>query len=429
MKRKLTLLTVCIALICFAAIGYGKDTKPDPFAAIWEEINNIKTQITNLWSETGNLQTQIDNIELIPGPQGPAGPQGPQGPPGLPSWDEARIQAIETNIANLTAKVDLLTTKIQNIKCLPDSTDSCITELPGICSEGMRTCNQDLTWGDCLSNKEPTTEVCNGLDDDCNGLTDETCECAPGSTESCITGLPGTCSEGVKTCGQDYFWGECIARYKLDIEICPNGIDDNCNGAIDECDYYKQIVRDFFDNYSYERSIIGQSSWISHVNGENFIVQSAINHDAGALANHFSGDSIITRRGVPRSDGLQRFYVRTENRDSWGPDSFVQVRFSKGPWGEGSPNLSFAAIIFEQNGNIGYSVGGGVREYFATYSDNTWVYIDLEWRNKLAHYRINDGSWTDWDPFWNSEYFTDFDNVGVEFYLTGSGGVYIDTFN
>src|SRR5262245_22262775 len=58
----------------------------------------------------------------------------------------------------------------------------------------------------------------NGLDDDCNGMVDDTCSCTPGAVQRCFSGPPGkrnigACTDGTQTCdgaGEFGIWGPCV---------------------------------------------------------------------------------------------------------------------------------------------------------------------------------------------------------------------------
>jgi hypothetical protein len=197
----------------------------------------------------------------------------------------------------------------------------------------------------------------------------------------------------------------------------------------DESNPFIGIVQDNFNSYT-NGSIVGQGNWQNYKNGENFSVQEAIVYE-GARALHASAlaDSVITKTGTPRSDGKQMIYVRTENRSSWGiyPDGNVGVRIAKGSIGTSS---IFASVSFKEDGNVAYyDPVADVYQNFATYNDNEWTLLEIEWRSsdKRARYRVNNGTWTDWLIFKNNTSFTDFDNVGFNFILpSGSGGVYFD---
>ncbi len=96
----------------------------------------------------------------------------------------------------------------------------------------------------------PVPEVCgNGLDDDLNGFIDEGCSCSIGQTQPCFGGQPSEatkaeCHLGMQTCtGTAEFpgWGDCdgwgCGPTPPPAEICENGVDDDCDGQIDEgCD-------------------------------------------------------------------------------------------------------------------------------------------------------------------------------------------------
>jgi hypothetical protein len=75
----------------------------------------------------------------------------------------------------------------------------------------------------------------NCVGDQCT--TDGTCN--PGATRSCYDGVSatqdvGTCHGGTQTCGQDGTWGSCQGEQTPVAENCTDGLDNNCNGAIDE---------------------------------------------------------------------------------------------------------------------------------------------------------------------------------------------------
>ena len=99
----------------------------------------------------------------------------------------------------------------------------------GECEEGIQAC-EDGVWSDCRGSNEASDELCDELDNDCDDETDEDFPLG----EVCTAGVGACESDGVMVCTGNQLGVECSAEPgSPQIEIC-NGIDDNCNGSVDE---------------------------------------------------------------------------------------------------------------------------------------------------------------------------------------------------
>jgi len=102
------------------------------------------------------------------------------------------------------------------------------------CGTGSEMCVMG-DWTGCDA-QEPVTEVCDGADNDCDGATDPGCDCAVGDERACgETSDVGACNPGVQTCAADGTWGGCDGSVGPTNEMC-NGVDDDCDGDVDEWD-------------------------------------------------------------------------------------------------------------------------------------------------------------------------------------------------
>lgn len=138
--------------------------------------------------------------------------------------------------------------------CTPFDMQYCYTGPAGTagvgeCRSGGRPCQLDGTAWDatCYEQVLPQTEICNGKDDDCDGQTDEGLNgcnpsCVVPSSQGCAyTGSPGTenvgaCHAGAQICLAGGQWSACTGEVVPVPEVAGNGIDDNCNGQVDEPD-------------------------------------------------------------------------------------------------------------------------------------------------------------------------------------------------
>ena len=114
-----------------------------------------------------------------------------------------------------------------------DNGDPCQAGVGACLSLGQRVCAADGTTTEC--NAVPgaaADELCGtGVDEDCDGTTDE----GFATGDACQAGIGACLADGVTVCTTDGTGVECNAVPGLPgDELCGNGVDDDCNGQTDE---------------------------------------------------------------------------------------------------------------------------------------------------------------------------------------------------
>ncbi len=114
----------------------------------------------------------------------------------------------------------------------PDKGNMCSVGQGACTRVGVYQCKQDGSGVECSAKPgKPSQELCNGVDDDCNGKIDEN---FPDKGHLCSVGQGACARIGVYQCKKDGSGLECnVTPGKPSEELC-NGVDDDCNGKTDE---------------------------------------------------------------------------------------------------------------------------------------------------------------------------------------------------
>jgi len=147
-----------------------------------------------------------------------------------------------------------------------DSTDKCLDD--SYCTENVETCDDGTIFGNCVIGHTPKycsgeitggeiidrCSVCGceqgmicGDDEKCTNETEDNNEngdgydntedgeggvCDEGETRDCGSDI-GECVFGVQTC-VNRVWGDCVGGISAVMEVCDDGLDNDCDGEIDE---------------------------------------------------------------------------------------------------------------------------------------------------------------------------------------------------
>lgn len=129
-------------------------------------------------------------------------------------------------------------------ECTPGEMQDCIAA--NTC-DGTQTCEDDSTWGDCVTEYNHCDEDCDGTPDTCKIGDCRECPCTTGETRDCTTedSFKGTqeCAAGIWGTCEKITPHECASEYELcDDDICLTDCGDCVPEATDDCvtaDHFK----------------------------------------------------------------------------------------------------------------------------------------------------------------------------------------------
>ncbi|TNE52553.1 MAG: hypothetical protein EP343_00025 [Deltaproteobacteria bacterium] len=107
----------------------------------------------------------------------------------------------------------------------------------GLCKAGEQTCLPQAKWGECKWEHTPQTETCDGQDNNCDGSIDEPFRQGDNALNAACSKSQGACKQtGTYVCKEDGTGTVCDASPgSPQKEVC-NGLDDDCDGTVDNED-------------------------------------------------------------------------------------------------------------------------------------------------------------------------------------------------
>jgi alpha-tubulin suppressor-like RCC1 family protein len=119
----------------------------------------------------------------------------------------------------------------------------------GVCGPRILTCTEGGTWPALEACSPQMAETClvNDVDEDCDGVVDEGCQCDIGDVSTCgdLMGALGVCAGRAMTCSAEGTWSDSTACEPQGLELCESSfVDENCDGRANEsppCDRFIQI--------------------------------------------------------------------------------------------------------------------------------------------------------------------------------------------
>jgi MYXO-CTERM domain-containing protein len=126
--------------------------------------------------------------------------------------------------------------RLSGVRCAGGG-EPCDTGKPGVCAQGLTGCSSGTAPGECAPLEAASPEVCDGLDNDCDGVIDDDHPCGTGAVcvnGSCTSGCGGAefgCDPGLACDDGQCVDSACVGMHCDAGKVCQQG---RCLAACDD---------------------------------------------------------------------------------------------------------------------------------------------------------------------------------------------------